>query len=81
MQATEDQRAKVTLNLKESIDVLLARVDVQTGIDSAALRVPLRMVTTALVAEMERAIEARGQQQFIGRNAQLLYRAIPSENG
>ena len=79
MQASEDQRAKVTLNLKESIDVLLARVDVQTGIDSAALRVPLRMVTTALVAEMERAIEARGQQQFIGRNAQLLYRAIPSE--
>ena len=75
MQAAEEQRAKATLNLKESIDVLLARED----IDTAALRVPLRMVTTALVAEMEKAIEARGQQQFIGRNAQLLYRAIPSE--
>lgn len=78
-QASEDQRAIVTLNLKESIDVLLDRVGVQDGLDAAALRVPLRMVTTALVAEMERAIEARGQQQFIGRNAQLLYRAIPSE--
>jgi len=79
MQVSEDFRAQATLGLKESIDVLLAREDVVGGIDSAALRVPLRMVTTALVAEMERAIEQRGQQQFIGRNAQLLYRAIPSE--
>ncbi|MEY4117359.1 MAG: hypothetical protein RLZZ116_687 [Planctomycetota bacterium] len=75
MQVSEEARAKATLNLKESVDVLLARED----IDTAALRVPLRMVTTALVAEMEKAIEQRGQQQFIGRNAQLLYRAIPSE--
>ena len=75
MQASEDVRAQATLGLKESIDVLLARSD----IDAAALRVPLRMVTTALVTEMEKAIEQRGQQQFIGRNAQLLYRAIPSE--
>jgi hypothetical protein len=75
MQVGEEQRAQAILGLKESIDVLLARDD----IDSAALRVPLRMVTTALVAEMEKAIEQRGQQQFIGRNAQLLYRAIPAE--
>ncbi|MFM2164175.1 MAG: hypothetical protein RL325_612, partial [Planctomycetota bacterium] len=74
-QFSEDQRAKTTLNLKESIDVLLARED----IDSATLRVPLRMVTTALVAEIERAVNERGQQQFVGRNAQVLYRAIPSE--
>ena len=75
MQASEEERAKALLNMKESIDVLLARDDV----DGAALRVPLRMVTTALVSEMERAVEARGKQQFIGRDAQLLYRAIPSE--
>ncbi|MEY3025451.1 MAG: hypothetical protein RLZZ238_348 [Planctomycetota bacterium] len=75
MQASEEVRAQATLGLKESIDVLLARTD----IDAAALRVPLRMVTTALVSEMEEAVEQRGQQQFIGRNAQLLYRAIPSE--
>ena len=79
MQASEEVRAQATLGLKESIDVLLAREDVVGGISAAALRVPLRMVTTALVAEMEKAIEQRGQQQFIGRNAQLLYRAIPSE--
>ncbi|MFM7051327.1 MAG: hypothetical protein ACKOYN_04230 [Planctomycetota bacterium] len=75
MQVGDEQRAAITLNLKESVDILLARDDV----DSAALRVPLRMVTTALVAEMERAVQDRGNQQFIGRNAQLLYRAIPSE--
>ena len=75
LQVSEEQRAQAVLNLKESIDVLLAR----EGIDGAALRVPLRMVTTALVAEMERAIGERGQQQFIGRNSQLLHRAIPSE--
>jgi hypothetical protein len=48
-------------------------------VDSAALRVPLRMVTTALVAEMERAVQEQGRQQFIGRDSQFLYRAIPSE--
>jgi hypothetical protein len=75
MQISADRRAKAILNLKESVDVLLAREDV----DSAALRVPLRMVTTALVAEMERAVQEQGRQQFIGRDSQFLYRAIPSE--
>jgi len=75
MQIPADRRAKAILNLKESVDVLLARED----IDSAALRVPLRMVTTALVAEMERAVQEQGRQQFIGRDSQFLYRAIPSE--
>jgi hypothetical protein len=75
MQVAAEQRAKAILNLKESVDVLLARED----IDSAALRVPLRMVTTALVAEMERAVQEQGRQQFIGRDSQFLYRAIPSE--
>ena len=75
MQIPAEQRAKSILNLKESVDVLLARED----IDSAALRVPLRMVTTALVSEMERAVQEQGRQQFIGRDSQFLYRAIPSE--
>jgi hypothetical protein len=75
MQIAAEQRAKAILSLKESVDVLLARED----IDSAALRVPLRMVTTALVSEMERAVQEQGRQQFIGRDSQFLYRAIPSE--
>jgi hypothetical protein len=74
MQIPAEQRAKAILNLKESVDVLLAREE----IDSATLRVPLRMVTTALVTEMERAVQEQGRQQFIGRDSQFLYRAIPS---
>ena len=75
MQVPAEQRARAILNLKESVDVLLAREDV----DSAVLRVPLRMVTTALVGEMERAVTEQGGQRFLGRDSQFLYRAIPSE--
>ncbi len=70
-----EQRAKEILGLKESVDILLARDDV----DSAALRVPLRMLTTALVAEMEQAVTEKGMQRFIARESQILLRAIPSE--
>ena len=70
-----EQRAKEILGLKESVDILLARDDV----DSAALRVPLRMLTTALVAEMEQAVAEKGMERFIARESQILLRAIPSE--
>jgi len=70
-----EQRAKEILGLKESVDILLARDDV----DSAALRVPLRMLTTALVAEMEQAVTEKGMQRFVARESQILLRAIPSE--
>ena len=75
MQLDVTQRAKAILSLKESVDILLARDDV----DSATLRVPLRMLTTALVTEMEQAINERGAQRFLARESQLLLRAIPSE--
>ena len=74
-QLEDEERADAILNLKESVDVLLARDDV----DAAALRVPLRMVTTALVAEMEKATSADARQQFLAPEATQLYRAIPSE--
>jgi len=74
-QLADAERAKAILNLKESVDVLLEREDV----DAAALRVPLRMVTTALVVEMEKATSAESQQQFFAPEASQLYRAIPSE--
>lgn len=70
-----EQRAREILSLKESVDVLLARDDV----DSAALRVPLRMLTSALVAEMEKAVAEKGMQRFVARESQILLRAIPSE--
>ncbi len=72
---SEEARAEAILGLKESIDVLLARDDV----DLAALRVPLRMVTTALVGAMEEAVSQRGGDMRVAREAQLLLRAIPSE--
>ncbi|MCE7972741.1 MAG: hypothetical protein DYG92_00220 [Leptolyngbya sp. PLA1] len=68
-------RAQTILTLKEGIDVLLERENV----DTSALRVPLRMLTAALVNEMEQTAQARGQQRVVTREAQLLLRAIPSE--
>ncbi len=75
MKLEVEQRANAILGLKEAVDVLLARDDV----DSATLRVPLRMMTAALVAEMEQTIVKKGGQRVIAREAQLLLRAIPSE--
>jgi hypothetical protein len=70
-----EQRAQAVLTLKEGVDILLAR----DGVDSSALRVPLRMLTTALVAEMEATVAEKGQQRTVAREAQLLLRAVPSE--
>jgi len=70
-----EQRAQAVLTLKEGVDILLAR----EGVDSSSLRVPLRMLTTALVAEMEATVAEKGQQRTVAREAQLLLRAVPSE--
>ncbi len=72
-------RARAVLNLKESIDLLIGREEIADELASGALRVPLRMVTTALVAEMEKASEQKGRRQFVGPEAASLYKAIPSE--
>jgi hypothetical protein len=71
----EEQRAQSILSLKESVDVLLERKD----IDQSVLRVPMRMLTAALVTEMESAVNAKGRQRTIAKEAQLLLRAIPSK--
>lgn len=70
----EEQRAQSILSLKEAVDVLLQR----EGLDRSALRVPMRMLTTALVAEMENTVSQKGRQRTVAREAQLLLRAIPS---
>jgi hypothetical protein len=71
-----DERAQTVLTLKEAVDVLLEK----TGADSAALRVPMRMLTAALVTEMEQAADPKNKQpQAVAREAQLLLRAIPSK--
>ncbi|MGH7133410.1 MAG: hypothetical protein ACREJO_15880 [Phycisphaerales bacterium] len=71
----EEQRAQSVLALKEAVDVLLERRD----IDQSVLRVPMRMLTAALVTEMENAVNAKGRQRTIAKEAQLLLRAIPSK--
>jgi hypothetical protein len=75
----EAERARAVLNLKEAIDLLLSRDEVAAELAAGALRVPLRMVTTALVAEMEQAAEKQGSRQFVGAGATSLFNAIPSE--
>ncbi len=71
----EEQRAQSILSLKEAVDVLLER----KGLDRSVLRVPMRMLTAALVTEMENAVSQKGRQRTIAKEAQLLLRAIPSK--
>lgn len=68
------QRAQAILTMKEAVDVLLARPSVETS----SLRVPMRMLTTALLSEMESTVKDKARQQVMTREAQLLLRAIPS---
>ncbi|NUQ53554.1 MAG: hypothetical protein HUU19_12760 [Phycisphaerales bacterium] len=82
---SEEERAQTILTLKEGVDALLERGDT----DSTTLRVPLRMLTTALVVEMERAVDPNEQNrggrrgmmggQGVSREAQLLLHAVPNE--
>lgn len=79
-QKDDDERARSVLTLKEGVDILLAR----EGLDSSSLRVPLRMLTTAVVEEMEKVANQPPQPQMMmmGRrssNPNILLRAIPGE--
>ncbi|HMN97052.1 MAG TPA: hypothetical protein PKC43_02780 [Phycisphaerales bacterium] len=81
------ERAQTILTMKESVDTLLAR----TGVELHVIRVPLRMLTNALVAEAETALDGgqQQQQQFppymmqgrrqSGGDTRLLGRALPDE--
>ncbi len=70
---SEAERAEAILTFKEAADVLLARTSAQ----NESLRVPLRMMTAALLTEMENAVKAKGRQQALTREAQVLLRAVP----
>ena len=70
---SETERAEAILTFKEAADVLLARTSAQ----NESLRVPLRMMTAALLTEMENAVKAKGRQQALTREAQVLLRAVP----
>ncbi len=76
-----EARAQAILTMKESVDTLLA----ETGIDIRLVRVPLRMLTTALIGEVETALDGsadgnrRGRGQAMPHEMELLLRAMPSE--
>jgi hypothetical protein len=72
---SDEDRAQAILTMKESVDVLLAR----TPAENAGLRVPMRMLTTALLTEMENTVKQKGREQILAREAQLLLRAMPSK--
>lgn len=77
------QRAQTILTMKEAVDTLLA----QTGMDIRLVRVPLRMLTTALVGEAEAVLDGNRQQQQnpyqrvggVAKETELLFRAMPDE--
>jgi len=71
------QRAQIILTMKEAVDTLLARQNV----DIAQVRVPLRMLTSALATEAEAAASERRRrgQPAVSREIELLLRALPNE--
>lgn len=71
------QRAQIILTMKEAVDTLLARQNV----DIAQVRVPLRMLTSALATEAEAAATERRRrgQPMVSREIELLLRALPND--
>lgn len=75
-------RAQALLTMKESVDTLLA----ESGMDIRLVRVPLRMLTTALIGEVERVLDGkdegggrRGRGPSIPQEQEFLLRAMPDE--
>lgn len=71
----EAKRAQAILTLKQSVDALLGR----EGVDIAAMKVPLRMMTAALITEAEAALEEDQKQQGgpASKGMELLLQALP----
>ena len=71
------ERAQTILTMKDSVDTLLA----QEGVDIRTLRIPLRMLTTALVGEADAVLNDRNRPRGPGvsREVELLLRALPDE--
>lgn len=72
----EEGRAEAIVTLKQAVDILLEHKE----INRTVLQVPMRMLTTALVAQMENAVAQKGRQQTVAKELQLLLRAIPGDH-
>ncbi|MCH2162719.1 MAG: hypothetical protein MK085_12715, partial [Phycisphaerales bacterium] len=71
----EAQKARAIVVMQTAVDRLLdsERVDTRT------LRVPLRMLTTGLVAEAEASLAEKPNRQGVNAGAATLLRAVPDE--
>jgi len=78
------QRAQIILTMKEAVDTLLA----QQGVDVRMLKVPLHMLTAALVSEAEAALDDKNRPQDmfgggggggVSKETELLFRALPDD--
>ena len=69
-------RARTILVMKAAVESLLASGQV----DSNAIRVPLRMLTTGLIMEAEKIASARGTAGRVPREVTLMMRALPDES-
>ncbi len=72
----ESQRTRTILIMKTAVQTLLG----SERVDRRSLRVPLRMLTTALVTEAEKMVEARPDPRrgdMLAREKAMMLRAIP----
>lgn len=69
------ERAQAILTMKDAVDTLMDEDDV----DIDQIRVPLRMLTLALISAAEDTIKKRAPEQGVAAETTLLLRALPSE--
>lgn len=69
------KRAQGIASMKSAVDTLLAQADLNTE----PLRVPLRMLTTALADEVDVVVREKGEQRGVAREAEILFRSAPGE--
>lgn len=80
-----DRRAQTIFTMKDAVDTLLVRAASGDGLPEETIRVPLRMLTTALVGEIEASFEQPkqpqqwGRVQNLSRDTEFLLRALPDE--
>jgi hypothetical protein len=70
-----EKRAQGIATMKSAVDTLLAQPD----LNLETLRVPLRMLTTALADEVDAVVKEKGDQRGVARETDLLFRASPDE--
>lgn len=69
------KRAQGLATMKSAVDTLLTRPD----LNMETLRVPLRMVTSALADEVDAVVKEKGEIRGVSRETELLFRASPDE--